>query len=182
MKCPKCSASLPDWAQTCQFCGANVAKAPRPQPVVEKKSRGAFEIPKWVWITYYGISTWWVISGAYRLMDAFYVFGKPADVIALEKKWDIQVGPSYFAAVIAAITVVFGLGLILRIPLIRTWVNWISGLKLISGVFGLATSVMASAALGLIGLLLVIANILDIIMAAILIWMIGETDERAPNL
>lgn len=66
--CPKCNSTLPDWAQQCQFCGSAVAAVASPDRYApQKKSNYAYGIAPWVWVAYYTIAGWFVLSGLYAL-------------------------------------------------------------------------------------------------------------------
>src|SRR5213083_132352 len=112
IQCPNCKNSLPDTFTRCQFCGADVAKVPRPV-MPPKASRPLYEPPKWVWIAYYGIAAYWVIGGG---MDVF------RGVKALS-------GAGFFAYIGIAFgvaTALVGLGLILHAEIVRGLVNILS--------------------------------------------------------
>lgn len=179
LKCPKCSASLPDWSQVCQFCGADLKNVARPVRVTEKKRYKEFETPKWIWTCYYAIAGWWVISGLMDIGNAFYIFGKPLELLKLEKEFNMTAGPSIVGAVIGALTLLFGIGLILRLEIIRGIVNVFAGLQLLFGLLGLAGSLLGSVLAGPMAIPFILMNIADIISAGMLIWLIGETDMRA---
>lgn len=180
LKCPKCGASLPDWAKQCQFCQTDVSKLARPVQQDTKKHYAAFETPKWVWACYYFIAAWWILGGAYDVLDSMYVFGKPLELLKLEKEFQMQVGPNVVGAIAGAITLIFGLGLALKIELIRGIVNFVAGLKLIFGLLGLAGSLMGMTFAGFLSLPFVIFELVNVITAGMLLWLIGETD-MSPN-
>ncbi len=180
LKCPKCGASLPDWANSCHFCQTDVSKVGRPERTNTKKHYGEFDTPKWIWACYYFIAAWWILGGAYDVLDSMYVFGKPLELLKLEKEFEIQMGPNVVGAIAGAITLIFGLGLALKIEIIRGIVNFVAGLKLIFGLLGLAGSLMGMTFAGILSLPFVILNVVNIITAGMLLWLIGETD-MAPN-
>ena len=176
---PPCQASLPDWAKSCQFCGTDVTKLARPDRTVEKKRYAEFETPQWIWVCYYLIAAWWILGGLYSLAESFYVFGKPLELLKLEKDVGITAGPNIFGALYGGITALFGLGLVLKLEIIRGIVNVIAGIKLAFGLLGLAGSLLGMMFAGALGLIFVLTNIVDVITAGMLIWLIGETDMRA---
>lgn len=180
LKCPKCGASLPKWAQACQFCQTDVSKISRPVNVVHKKHYDAFDTPKWIWACYYFIAAWWILGGMYEALDSMYVFGKPLELLKLEKEFGFKAGPQFIGVISGALTFIFGLGLALKIELIRGIVNFVAGLKLIFGLLGLAGSLMGMTFAGFLSLPFVILNLVDIITAGMLLWLIGETD-MGPN-
>lgn len=73
-----------------------------------------------------------------------------------------------------------GFGLALKIELIRGIVNFVAGLKLIFGLLGLAGSLMGMTFAGFLSLPFVIFEVVNIITAGMLLWLIGETD-MSPN-
>lgn len=78
------------------------------------------------------------------------------------------------------ITALFGLGLMLRIEIIRGIVNFVAGLKLAFGLLGLAGSLIGTGLFGAMALIGVLFNLFDIITSGMLLWLIGETD-MGPN-
>lgn len=180
LKCPKCGASLPEWAKACQFCQTDVTKLARPVNTETKKHYGAFDTPKWIWACYYFIAVWWILGGAYDVMDSFYVFGKSIDMLKLEKEFGMKFGPNVIGIIAGTLTCLFGLGLALKIEIIRGIVNFVAGLKLIFALLGLAGSLLGMTFAGLLSLPFVILNIVDIITSGMLLWLIGETD-MGPN-
>src|ERR1044072_8274901 len=70
--CPKCNATLPDWAQTCQFCQTDVKAVTRPAaPVGAKPSLTNSLSPSWVPGAYYALCAFFIIEGAYDIFEAF---------------------------------------------------------------------------------------------------------------
>lgn len=165
--CTKCSSSLPDWAQQCQFCGSDVRNAARVnnQPPARQFSSAAFVVPKGVWIAYYCISAYFVLSGIGQIM-----------IGALAKE------PNVIAMIFGGIMVVLGLGLSARVELVRGIVNFVCGLNIIFGLLGLATTLMTLGFFGPIGFLFVIKGAIDILTNALMIYLIGETEKGMPNL
>lgn len=180
LKCPKCQASLPDWSKSCQFCGADVSKLARPVRTDEKKHYKEFDTPQWIWICYYIIAGWWVLGGRYDVGNSFYIFGKPLELLKLEKEFHTTAGPSIVGVISGTITALFGLGLMLRIEIIRGIVNFVAGLKLAFGLLGLAGSLIGTGLFGAMALIGVLFNLFDIITSGMLLWLIGETD-MGPN-
>lgn len=178
INCPKCNQSLPDWSQSCQFCGTDVKTVARPAPVQKKVSQ-VFITPQWVWVAYYAIALWWILGGAYDVMDAMYLFGKPLALLKLEREVGVVSGPNIVGIVAGAVTCLFGIGLALKIELIRGIVNFFAGLKLLFALLGLAGSLLGMSFSGALGLVFVIMNIIDIVTSGALIFLIGETDMKA---
>lgn len=180
LKCPKCGASLPDWAKSCHFCQTDVSKVSRPDRPDTKKHYKQFETPKWIWACYFFIAAWWILGGAYDVMDSFYFFGKSPDMLKLEKEFATKFGPNVVGIISGTLTCLFGIGLALKIEIIRGIVNFVAGLKLIFALFGLAGALMGMTFAGFLSLPFIIFNIVDIMTSGMLLWLIGETD-MAPN-
>jgi ribosomal protein L40E len=174
-KCPKCNATLPEWAKTCQFCQADVSKAPRPlAPKSERPRIAAFETPKWIWTWYYIMSGYLIFSGAYGIFMA---------IRGTQQVFDGEaVGFSmftYIAIAFAALNIVLGLGLMLKVELARGIVNFVLGINIIFGILGLIGSLGSIMLFGAFGLIGVIVQIIQIAANAFMIFLIGETDKQA---
>ncbi|MFI5386030.1 MAG: hypothetical protein ACHQ50_07905 [Fimbriimonadales bacterium] len=174
--CPKCNATLPDWAQKCQFCQADVRAVVRPKPVVQQK-RGYIPMHTWVWPCYYAMCAFFVLEGGAGILQT---------ILSSHAKFSGQeVGLGAFSFVEMAIdgfTALLGIGLALRIELARGIVNFFCGLRIFFGILGLFGSLMGTLIFGALGLLFVILNIVNIVTAAFMIYLIGETEKSAPNL
>jgi hypothetical protein len=168
IKCPKCQATLPDGAERCQFCGATFT--PAVSRAVGPDDEPGRSVPlQWVWPAYYGIAAWWIFNGLYSVVQTV---------------WRGQAG-SAFGIVgigIGALTALVGLGLILRVELARGIVNVLCFLQILDGAFGLLGSFLMSFAFGLLGAIAMIMSILQIALAVLMIFVIGETESRAANL
>lgn len=176
IKCPGCGNSLPANAARCQFCGADTSKVQRPAPPPGKPKIKAFETPKWVWFAYYAVAVWWILGGTLDVLDGFYVFGKPEEIAEAERLLGQALGPSYVTIVAGAITALFGVGLVVRVEIIRGIVNFVAGIKLIFTLLGLVATVIGSGFFGLYSIPFIIFGVLDVLSCALLIWLIGETD------
>lgn len=173
--CPRCQQSLPDWAQSCQFCGSDTKAVARPAPA-EKKRYKNFETPQWVWVCYYLIAAWWVLGGIFDVMNAFYLFGKPPKELLGS---DGEMGPNIVGIIAGSITALFGIGLAFRIEVIRGIVNFAAGAKLLLGLLGIAGTIMGMTVSGALAIPLVFLHVINVITAGGLIFLIGETDSRA---
>jgi hypothetical protein len=83
--------------------------------------------------------------------------------------------------IIGAVTALIGLGLILRIEAARGIVNVICFIQILSGVLDIAFFFFAAPALGLFGAVGFIFAFIRIGLAGLMIFVIGETESRAPN-
>src|SRR5437899_1950147 len=173
IKCPGCQATLPDGALQCQFCGAQLAAPPVARGYARGQTRQSSAMPgapSWVMPAYYGIALWWMLSGAWDILQATVWAGKDSggflDVLGI---------------LFGGITALVGLGLLLRIDVVRGIVNVLCFLQIVFGILGLITSFLLSGPLGMIGILGMIHSIVDIGTAGLMIYLIGETETRAPN-
>lgn len=172
--CPKCSATLPDWAKNCQFCGSDVRAVVRPVETSAKKNYG-YGPPKWVWAAYYAVSVYFILGGLADVM---------ASIMATSQKDFLGEPQGYSLGVIlgivfGAVSALVGIGLLLRIELARGIVNFICGMKIICG---LASAGATIAGAMLFGPWLLFIKVLDIVTAGFMIYLIGETEKSAPNL
>ena len=163
MKCPKCQATLPDDSSSCQFCGAIFGT-----PVRSSSSRSPSSRPssnsdkpvnlKWVQPAYYAIAGWWVLSGLFQLVMA------------------LSGGRFSIDLIIGGVTAIVGLGLIFKVEAARGIVNIISWLQILSGIFTFGIGFLMSSALGSIGALIMILAVVNVVLAGLMIFLIGETD------
>lgn len=165
--CPKCTASLPDWAQNCQFCGSDVRAVQRTadQAPTRKFTSAAFEVPKWVWIAYYFICGYFVLSGLVGILTG--LLGQTQNVVSV-------IG--------GTISLILGVGLAFRVELIRGIVNFVCGINIIFGLIGLAGTILSIALLGPLGVLLLIFRVFDLVTNGMMIYLIGETEKGMPNI
>ncbi|MBS1713516.1 MAG: hypothetical protein JST30_04190 [Armatimonadetes bacterium] len=172
IQCPNCKNTLPDFAQKCQFCQADVTKVPRAKgsakPGDVAGQSGRYVSHKFVWGLYYTISVWWIVGGAIGVAEPFLT----------AKGQELSVF-SYAGIAISAFSVLVGIGLLLQAELVRGIVNVLSFLKLVGGLGGLIGSLLGIVFAGPLGLLLVLYNIINIVVAGATIWVIGETRTRA---
>ncbi|MDR3691806.1 MAG: hypothetical protein P4L46_20670 [Fimbriimonas sp.] len=80
-KCPSCNNSLPDSSVRCQFCGTDVAGAPRVQGVTDIPQRQSYSWgpAKWLVVAYYVISGYYILSGGFGILasSGLLTGGKP---------------------------------------------------------------------------------------------------------
>jgi hypothetical protein len=89
---------------------------------------------------------------------------------------------SFVSMAFDGFTVLLGIGLALRIELIRGIVNFFCGLRIFFGLLGLAGSVLGSMFAGPLAIIFILMNVVNIATAAFMIYLIGETDKFAPNI
>lgn len=131
----------------------------------------------WIWGAYYSLAAFYFLSGIYDIWRIY--------MLSKEKFMGEELGFGFFSYIgfaIAGVTSLVGLGLMFRVELARGIVNFLCGLQIIFGLFGLAGSVMGTLFSGALGLVFVFIQIIQIAAAAFMIYVIGETDRVAPNL
>ncbi len=164
-KCPKCNASLPDAAYSCQFCGSSWGAPP---PVRRAGGRGgATTSGGWERKAYYAISAWWMISGILSILSE--------TVLA-----DADSGGNILGIASGAFMALVGLGLILNVEFIRSFVNIVCFVNIAFGCLGVLGFFLFAAAPGIWGPILLLAHVLDMALSVLMIYVIGETD-RAPD-
>ena len=183
--CSGCHNTLPDWAQKCQFCGADVTKVSRPAPVGKKPQTYA-PSPTWIWPVYYALCAYWIVSGLGHGAETYHTAITPVKVEFLGIKQTME-APGFFAFwsivgfALAAFRVVVGIGLAARIELARGIANFLSALSILFGLLGLVSSFTSAIFLGPWAILGIVINTVDIIVGAMTIYLIGETEKGAPN-
>jgi hypothetical protein len=158
IQCPKCASSLPDWAQSCQFCNTCVKDVKRPVAVKQHKGN-LLPTAKWVWAAYYIIAFWWMLSGSIGVISG-----------AIDKE-----GPLVATIVVGGATVLLGVGLAMRIELLRGIANIFAWVRIIFSGLGLIGALGMMMLFPLIGVLWFLLNLIDIVSAGLLVYLIGET-------
>jgi hypothetical protein len=182
IQCPNCKQTLPDWQQTCQFCKADTKAVARPVKQRYAKSDQAFAVPKWVWTAYYGIAGYWIIESIFTILTTLNTISENAAKAAAAKN-EIEkmiLEPSiwsYLPIAFAGITILFAIGLMIRNNTIRGIVNFFSAIKLLAGVCGIVGTLLAGMVFGPWALLYLIVHLITIGTAAMMIYLIGETDK-----
>ena len=146
---------------------ARPVAATRSQPV------GA-PLPQWIWGAYYGICVWWIIGGAGTIVDAIQMTHKK--FLGEEMGWSFF---TYVSIAIGVLTILFAIGMMARLEVIRGIVNFACGLQIIFGLMGLTGALLGSLFSGPWGLLLVLSQVIQIATSAFMIYLIGETDKYA---
>lgn len=83
--------------------------------------------------------------------------------------------------ILHVVTILVGLGLILRVELARGIVNALCFLQILQGVFGLLGSFIFTFVVPLFGAIAMIFSFVQIALAILMIFLIGETESRAAN-
>lgn len=157
IKCPKCGATLPESYTNCQFCGADVAKVPRSRPAQPVK-RG-YQPEKWITVSYYVVSSYFVVSGLYDLVTGI-IFSK------------------YVAAFFGALELLLGIGLLTKFNLARGVVNVLCFLQIIFGVIGLAMAILAGGFIGPLAFIGIFYYLFRIATAGFMMFLLSETDKN----
>jgi hypothetical protein len=169
IKCPKCDASLPDGAGMCQFCQAVWAPQAGNRPAGRPVAGMQFNRPEtWTSKAYYAVAAWWVISGVWSVLQAtlFATKENPGSAVGL---------------VFGAITALVGIGLLLRVELVRNIVVFLAALNILLGLFGIAMTFLTPFVGGIWGAVVIVHEFIDIALNGLMIFLIGETDSHAPN-
>ena len=172
MTCPTCQKQVIAGMATCQFCGSDLrglAPTQKRSMFIDSDSYDPVHTggkPKWAVPAYYAVASYFVLSGLYGVLRLVLNHKAMDDLGMLAYAW---IGFS-------ALSILFGLGLLAKIEIIRGIVNFFCGLSLVLGILGLISSFGMIFALGGGGVLLLLRNVLDICMNAFMIYLIGETD------
>ena len=171
VSCPRCRATLPDGAAHCQFCGVAFGPAPRAQgtPAVPAGVRGGANpgAPAWVWPAYLAVALWWVLNGVWTVVE-----------------FATSAGGGFVSGVgmlIGVLCAVVGLGLLLRVEAARGVVNVLCFLKIIFGAIGFFFAFASIGFTGAMGAVAMLVSAFDIAFAGFMMYLIGETEPRAPN-
>lgn len=171
IQCPKCQATLPDWAQQCQFCQTDTSKLAKavPQSSTYPRSNPNYgQTPKWLLPLYYFLSTLYVIEGAVYLAMG---------VSLLMSSKGSAFGPlATIPIVVGGASLIIGVGLIAKVEAFRAIANFFSWITIVVNVLSTFSNLMmllggnGSAIGGLLG------NIVAIATAGGMIYTIAETD------
>lgn len=170
IQCPQCKATLPDWAKECQFCNADTSSVARSAGADPGRNVHAFEAPKWIWGAYYGLAGYYVLNGAWGMIQGALMLSSAQDKLVMSAFPFILIAVGF-------IGLVLGLGLIVRNETVRGIMNFFCGVKILLGLLGLAGSIFSALFTGPLGIFLMFLNVLDIAVAGFMIYMIGETDK-----
>jgi hypothetical protein len=163
--CPNCKASLPDWTKQCQFCQTETSSVLRPKQ--DNPDPEAFETPTWTLAAYYAVSALLLLSGLIGILTT--LVGSRKDGLGLFDG---------ISLVFDGVGALVGIGLLLRLEIVRGITNVICFLGILSGLrfiaFGLEGTLFSSW-----GLLVVVYGIIKVATYAFMIYLIGETDRYA---
>ncbi len=171
IQCPKCSNSLPDWAQTCQFCHTDISKVPRPK-TAETNKRPLMQTAAWIWPAYYTISGYFVLSGIWTIVQILISLSAKKSGVEVTGMGPIQV----VMMIIGVLTSAIGLGLLFKVEIVRGIVNIFCWIRIASGILAIPTTIGMTVVFGPLGIVMLVAAILDIVSSGLMIFLIGETD------
>ena len=172
MICPTCQKQVIAGMATCQFCGGDLrglAPTQKRSIFIDSDSYEPVHTggkPKWVQPAYYTVASYFILTGVLAALRTL-----------LNQKGMQEAGVfAYVGLAFNALSVLLGIGLIAKIEIIRGIVNFVCGISLIFGIIGLLGSFGAILAVGGLGVLVLLQNVIDICMNAFMIYLIGETD------
>lgn len=171
INCPRCQQTLPDWAQTCQFCGSDLKGVQRPVQPKAKRQRG-FQTAKWIWPAYYACAGYFILNGLLETIGAIAVAG----TVTKTPFGNIVNSVNYVGVVVGVLTIVVGIGLILKVEFIRGVVNFFCGISILISLLTLIPTILGSALVGLYGIVYIVRSLLSILTNGLMIYLIGETD------
>lgn len=168
--CPQCQRSLPPKMVNCQFCGASLASVAR--PTFAKRQVGP---EPWVLTLYYVVAGYWIFGGVKEIIT---------DALALVNLQSKAANSPlagfsfilYIMMAVGAFQLALGTGLLLKWEWARAVVNFFCWIRILFGLLGLYASILSVTIAGPMAALYIFLNVLDIVMAGLQIWLIGETD------
>lgn len=110
-----------------------------------------------------------MLSGVWSVLQA--------TVFATEK----NEGGGAIAIAFGAISALVGLGLLLKVEAIRNVVVIMACFNILFGLLGVIMAFFIAPIAGIWGVVTVLHDFIDIGLAGFMIFLIGETDSRAPN-
>jgi hypothetical protein len=167
IKCPKCSATLPDGSGYCQFCQATFVPLDPVGKREEKQEINFAAMPNWVWPAYRGIAIWWIVTGLYGVVSSLLTAG--------------SAGPNVFVIAIEGLSAILGIGLLARIEFVRKLVNFCCFLQILLGAVSVFGIIISPHITGVYGLIMLVIEVANIACAVLMIYLIGETESQAAN-
>jgi hypothetical protein len=166
---PHCGQTVPDFMDECQFCGADLIAVDRPNRKDGETGTGLshshikliYNMLGLIWI---GSAIW---DGIQMMVIAPAVAGESLEFGVFEQ----------VIVVMLSLKILFAIGFLAKIEIIRGIVNFFCGLQLVFGLIGLVMSIpllFFGSFLSTIEMLL--SAVIDLGTAAGIIWIIGETD------
>ncbi len=169
-RCPRCQRVVPDWQAQCQFCGAQISPIQGKGGASHARARRRLGPAPWVWFAYYAVCVYFIISGLINIVNYYSL--PPPDRTPL----------STIALGIGVVTALGGLGLALHIEIVRGIANVLAFIKMIMGGITIVNMVFCGWVLGPFALIPLFFGALDVATGGLLIFLIGETDTRTPDI
>jgi hypothetical protein len=183
--CPKCNSTLPDWVQQCQFCGSAVMPKASPNRYdAPRRSNYAYGIAPWVWVTYYTISGWFVLSGLYTLTTS--VIGLVQFNARTANMADAPFMPPvhalgfvfYVMMALALAGISVGVGLLLQNDFMKGIANYYCMLMALGGIYSFFVA-MALPIHNFTRIILISRSGLDIVCGLLMLYLIFETNDNS---
>ncbi len=169
--CPQCGQQIPATLQNCQFCGAIVSpairSAARSKSGEDELEAGSGIAAAKVWKIYNGLAIFWVVSAGLSIILSAILASLNPDKAANYLGIDL---------IFNLVTVLIGLGLIFRYELARKAATFFCILSIIRGFLLVVGGMLSLLYAGLFGIPFLIIYIINILLAAAMIWAISETE------
>lgn len=120
----------------------------------------------WVWPVYYFIASFFVLNGIVGVLFGVGAIGKP----------------DAFSLVAGGVNLILGIGLIFRLEFIRGVVNVVCFLQMLGAAFSALQGFVLAPLTGPFAALFLVLDVIQFCASGFMIFLIGETDKRAPNL
>jgi len=164
IKCPKCTATLPDGSGYCQFCQSTFVPVGPVQKQKEKVEIDFSGMPKWVWPAYRGIAIWWIVTGLYGIASTLLGPGKDT--------------PDVLFMAAEGLSAMIGIGLLAKVEFVRKLVNICCFLTILQGGLGVVRIIISPHITGILALIQLLIEVLNIGCAVLMIYLIGETESQ----
>lgn len=165
IQCPSCDMILRDTTENCPGCGASTIHLARSTRDITGFSYGG-PVPPFAWPLYYVISAYWVLSGIAEI------------VLSAISRDGIQL----WSAVCPGFQIFLGIGLLLRLEIIRGIVNVLCWFSILGGLLKVIGGILVMATIGAMAIPNVLFGLIQIITSALMIWVIGLTQTRMSDI
>jgi hypothetical protein len=132
-QCPRCSKTVPEWAEVCQFCGYAIPRKSELSPVDFTRRGGARtrRISTKTWTAYYTSAALFILGGVYEAAGLAYVFkgvaGRPP---ILPNPAPIS-GMNLYGLALGILTALFGIAVFIDSPVVRRLSATVGGVRLL---------------------------------------------------
>ncbi len=167
---PSCNQKLPDFVQTCQFCGQDLTSVRRPHS--DDPVTGSGMKKEHVWTIYYLLCAFMLLTGIWGVVDdvAISVGSEGMDTM------------NYVGVIFSVVQIMLAIGMFMRLEWARGLVNFWCWVGIVFTLLGLGLLIMAMLTViggvmptGLL-ILSLFLSLLDLAVYGGVIWVIGETD------